>query len=212
MSRLNEAVRLATIGLVVVIVLASPARAQEIEVTPTLGVLGGGTFEVEDGELSIDTAPRFGVVVDVPVRDDLQFELRYGRQESEMRFRAVTFGRSAELFDIAVQHFHGGLLWEILGGRMRPFLSFTVGASHFAPEPQDVASEWRFSAGLGGGLKAFLSDHVGIRLEARALPTLEESGDELVFCAEPVGRCFLSISERSFLYQGTASAGLILSF
>lgn len=205
--------RVIVIVAVSVLVGAGPVGAQELEVTPFGGFGFGGTFELVDGDLAIDQAPRYGFIVDVPILERVQLEFRYGRQRTEVLEESdELFGASTLAFDLTVQHVLGGMLWEIQGGRLRPFISATVGAAGFAPGPADLVTEWRFAAGLGGGVKAFVSDHVGIRLEALALPALVDSGTRRLFCTSPAGRCFATVTDVSALYQGSVSGGLILSF
>lgn len=193
--------------------LASATHAQQVEVTPFGGLGFGGTFELEDGDLSIDEAPRFGVIVDVGVGEGVQLEFRYGRQRTEMlQSSDDLFVPSVPAFDLTVQHVLGGILWEIGEGRFRPFVVATAGAAGFGPEPDDLVSEWRFAGGLGGGIKARVSEHVGLRLEALALPALVDPGTRRLFCTSPAGRCFATVTDVSTLYQGSVSAGLVLSF
>jgi len=205
---------LVSVVLVVTILsMARPVRAQDLEVTPFGGLGFGGTFELEDGELSIDQGSRVGFIVDVPVLEGVQLEFRYGRQRTEMRQASDDlFVPSTPAFDATVHHVLGGILWEIGGGRFRPFVVATIGAAGFGPEPDDLVTEWRFAAGLGGGIKAVVSDHVGLRLEALALPALVDPGTRRLFCTSPAGRCLATVTGTSALYQGSIAGGLILSF
>lgn len=204
---------LAVVTLFVSVALVPGAAAQQVEVTPLGGFGFGGAFELEDGELAIDEAPRLGLAVDVPIMERVQLEFRWLRQGTELLERSRDlFGPSTTVFDATVHHVLGGLLWEIQGGRLRPFVVATIGAAGFAPGPADLVTEWRFAAGLGGGLKAFVSEHVGLRLEALALPALVDTGTEELFCTSPAGQCFITVTGVSALYQGSLSAGLILAF
>lgn len=199
--------------LAAAVLAATPARGQQVEVTPVAGLAFGGAFEVEDGELSLDAGRQLGVVVDVPVMERVQLEFRYLRQESGLVQQSdELFGAPSPVFDVTVHHLLGGILWEIGEGRVRPFAIFALGAAGFAPDPEGLVTEWRFAGGLGAGLKLFLSKHVGVRLEALALPALVDSGTERIFCTSPAGQCFVTVTGVSALYQGAVSGGLVLAF
>ncbi len=51
----------------------------------------------------------------------------------------------------------------------------TLGVTLFDPKPSGVDSLTRFSLGLGGGARAFISERLGLRFEGRAFATLVEN-------------------------------------
>ena len=52
---------------------------------------------------------------------------------------------------------------------IRPFGAFTLGTTYFTPQEGGYQDEWKFSMTLGGGVKIWFSDRVGIRLQGRLM-------------------------------------------
>jgi hypothetical protein len=205
--------------LFVIVVLVGggvlPASAQprygahRFEISPFAGYQFGGTLRVQDGDLLIKADMNYGGTLNVTVRPGVQMEFAYVRQDTELRLRDYAFGRTETLFAMAVEYFHIGGLYEGRSGRVRPYGLVTAGLTHFNPKPQDRSSEWRFSAGLGGGIKAFVTERLGFRFQGRLLfPYFGASSG--LWCSAP-GGCFVSFNGR-VIVQADFTAGLILAF
>jgi hypothetical protein len=76
------------------------------------------------------------------------------------------------------------------------------------PKGAGLNSETKFSLSLGGGVKLYLTEHVGIRLDARWFGTFI-GGSGSVFCSG--GACLVNV-QGDVLSQFTANAGLIMAF
>ena len=139
----------------------------------------------------------------------MQLELAYIRQDTELWLRDALTGIKSPLFDMAVEHFQIGGLYELRPGRVRPFGLFTAGLTHFNPKPKERSSEWRFSFGFGGGVKAFVSEHLGFRFQGRLLFPYFGGGGGL-WCSAP-GGCFVTLDGRVAL-QLDFTGGIILAF
>ena len=92
--------------------------------------------------------------------------------------------------------------------RVSPFVSFSLGVTVF--NPAGLGSEDKFSFSLGGGVKYFLGERVGLRLQLRWTPTYVNSTSEGVFC-NPFGFCYV-VQDAHYVNQTEASAGLIIKF
>ena len=191
----------------------SPGRA-EIEVTPFVGYQGGGSFDTREGTLSFEPGADFGLVLSLRTRHDGLVELIYSRQattlEAEELFDLGDFSRSGDLFDLNVEYFHFGGLWEIRSDRTRPFLGLSVGATRLSPGVSDIDDEWAFSAGISGGMKYFFTDRVALRVEGRGLASFFSSSGT-IFCGYPPGQCGISVSGSNFL-QLNGLIGLTFTF
>lgn len=143
--------------------------SHRFEISPFAGYQFGGKLSVQTGTLSVKDAMNYGVALDFYIRSGVQVELAYIRQESELRRKDVLTGITSPLFDMAVEYYQIGSLYEIRPGRVRPYALITVGLTHFNPKPKDSSSEWRFSFGFGGGVKAFVTERIGFRFQGRLL-------------------------------------------
>jgi hypothetical protein len=90
--------------------------------------------------------------------------------------------------------------------RLRGFVSIGFGGAYISPYvPGALSGDTNFTASVGLGGKAFLSRHVGLRLDVRVLETYANiSPHEPVYC-QPDG-CFYYKRNWFLTYQATAGA------
>ena len=186
---------------------ADVASAQGLEVAPFAGYrFGGDFFELVTGQsLDLDGAPSLGLTVNIPLHNGLQFEGLFTHQEAYVVVPAGPFGPSMRS-RITVEHWQGGGLQEYDFGRVRPFLTGALGLTRFAA-PGD--NEIRFAVSAGGGVKLFLSRHVGVRLDGRVFATFVDMETRFGVCG-PRG-CALSFY-ADVLWQADFTAALVFRF
>ena len=186
---------------------ATAATAQTIEVSPFAGYrFGGDFFEVVAGQpVDLDGARSLGIVLNIPLSHGLQVEGLFTHQRAQVRIPAGAFRPPAQ-WQVSVDHWQGGGLQEFGVGRVRPFLTGTLGLTRFGA-PGD--SEIRFTAGAGGGVKLFPTPHVGVRLDGRVFATFLDAGAHAGVCG--AGGCFLSFY-ADILWQADFTAGLVIRF
>ncbi len=189
---------------------SSLAQAQKVEIAPFYGYQFGGGLDVVRGNLSIPASGAFGFTFDVRVRDNAMFEFLYLRQDSELKFQPGGIGPKEDLFDMAVEYYHGGGLIEFGDDVARPYVALGAGVTRLAPKPEGLSSEWRFSASFGGGVKVLPSEHIGFRFEGRLLVPFWGSGFT-IGCGSP-GGCYTGLSGFATTLQGHVNGGLIIAF
>jgi hypothetical protein len=187
---------------------AAVASAQRVEVAPFGGYrFGGGFFELVTGQpVDLDGAPSLGVALDVPLPNGFQVEGLFTHQHAHVFVPAPGI-RPAASVPISVDHWQAGALQEFRGGRLRPFLTGTLGLTRFAAADD---SEIRFTAGAGGGLKVFPTRHVGLRLDGRVFATFVDA-DARVGACTTTGRCLLFF-HADVLWQADVTAGVVFRF
>lgn len=87
--------------------------SHRLEISPFAGYQFGGKLSVQTGTLSIKDAMNYGVALDFYIRPGMQVELPYIRQDTELRLKDGLTGRTSSLFDMAVEHYQIGGLYEI---------------------------------------------------------------------------------------------------
>jgi opacity protein-like surface antigen len=188
--------------------MAKPAIAG-VEVTAFGGLRFGGGFEDANTGTSIELndSGSYGLAVDFDLSQDQQIEIYLSRQSTALSAGGPFTGNP--LFDLSVEYYHvGGLyLIDVDNDRVRPFVSGTLGLTHMNPQGADLNSETRFSLAFGGGAKLFVTERLGLRLDARGIYTALNSNGA-VFCS---GGCAITVQSSGFL-QGELSAGLVLRF
>ncbi len=189
--------------------LAQAGYADTIEITPFYGYRFGGEFEDADtGEhLDIRDSPCWGGILDVRLSKISQLEFYYSRQETELTFDEGLFA-STKLFDLDVDYYHLGGTVILPEGPWQPFVAATLGATHLSPQASDTDSLTQFSLGLGGGLRFFPTEHLGLYVAGRGLLTFMEG--EATFRSES-GAATVTINSDGF-WQVELQAGLIFAF
>jgi hypothetical protein len=186
---------------------AFPARAQSVEVMPFGGYrFGGDLFELAaQRSLDLDGAPALGVVVNVPLSDGLQVEALVTRQDTHASIPTTPLDPPTRRH-FTVDHWQGGGLQELSGGRVRPFLTGMLGFTRYAA---DGDSEVRFTVGAGGGIKLFPVPHVGVRLDGRVYTTFIDADVAFLACAP--GTCIGAVAV-DVVWQAELTMGLVFRF
>ena len=190
------------------------AIAADIEVTPFAGYTMGGEFTdaVTGKSLSFDDTSSYGIMVDFKQAVDKEgrepwIELYYSRQQTRLKADQGPF-IATPLFDVNIEYFHLGGTYGPATGKVKPFVVGTFGATHMTPKGEGLHAETKFSLSLGGGVRLYLTERVGIRLDARWFGTLF-NGSGSAFCS--VGACLINV-QGDVLSQYTANAGVVLAF
>ena len=214
-TRKQSCVRVTYFAMVLIAALLPvSASAADVEITPFAGYTMGGQFTdaVTGKSLSFDDTSSYGIMVDFKQPLDKEggeswIELYYSRQQTRLKADQGPFFGDP-LFDVNIEYFHLGGTYGQATGKMKPFVVGTFGATHMTPEGEGLHAETKFSLSLGGGVKLYLSEHVGIRLDARWFGTLF-NGSGSAFCSG--GACLINV-QGDVLSQFTANAGVILAF
>jgi hypothetical protein len=189
-----------------------------IELTGFYGWQYGGNFTSYQGEVDVKDTENFGGMIDIPVpsRPGMMAEIFYSRQNTSVALNQFPSGAKDDLFDVAIEYIQAGALYEqaYSRGRMKPFGSFTLGATRFAPKVNSykgiaLDDEWRFSITLGLGLKALMSERVGLRLQGRLLMPMNFYGTSFWF---GTGGSGVGVSGGSVILQGDVIGGLFFLF
>jgi hypothetical protein len=159
---------------------AAVACAQAVEVTPFAGYRFGS-----------QGAASAGVLVNVPLHDGVQVEALFTHQ-------------SAAQARIVVDHLQAGGLQEFGVGRVRPYLTGTLGVSRYA-SPGD--NTLRAALAAGGGVKLFPSKAIGVRLDGRTFATFIDVDTRAVACGER--GCFFNVNV-AVAWECEFFAGLIV--
>ena len=200
-------------ALILTLLFATPAVAQKVEITPFIGYQFGGELRVRDGDLRLQDDINYGLVLDVALSRNGQLELSYTRQDTRIDFNQFNGGRRP-IYDVSVNYWQIGGIWEFNPGETaRPFLSLTGGFTHYGvgeqldPQAPDIRSDTFFSMVLGGGVKVFPSQRMGIRLAGHVYSTIVSSSSGF-WCTLP-GGCGVGLSGWG-IWQGDVQAGLII--
>jgi hypothetical protein len=186
-----------------------PARAEGFEITPFAGHTWGGDFTdaVTGKTVGMDDTSSYGIMLDLKQVEETWIELYFSRQQTSLKMNQGMF-LSTPVLNVDVEYFHIGGTYGEASGKVKPFVVGTFGATHMTPKGEGLDSVTKFSLSLGGGVKLFVNDRVGLRLEGRWFGTLFDGSGE-AFCAN--GACAVKVQGDLFS-QYVANAGLIIAF
>lgn len=211
-SRLRSlSVAIAVLGANVIAVPAIAAEPERdfnrFEFTPYAGYMTGGEFEdpTDGSERDLDEATHRGLIVDIAADDWRHYELLFADMDSEVD--------GTTPFDMGVQYLHiGGIVSHPTARHVIPYFGMTIGATRFSPDQAGLDDETKFSFSVGGGLRIPITQHFGVRLDARAFATVLDSEGDL-FCVSEggVGTCNIRAKSDTFL-QYAASLGVTVGF
>jgi opacity protein-like surface antigen len=208
--------RLAALAVMALFAALFPlsAIAADFEITPFAGYTWGGEFnDSETGaRLKVDETSNYGVMVDINMEnineeEQSQVELYFSHQATQLKSENGLFTGNP-LFDLDINYFHLGGTYGIDSGKIKPFLVGTLGVTHMVPQGPGLDALTKLSLSLGGGVKLFATDRIGLRLEGRWFGTLF-NGNGSAFCSS--GTCAINVQGDLFS-QFIANAGLIIAF
>jgi len=188
---------------------APPDGALEFEVTPLIGFTMGGKFtdESTDATLRLKESANFGIILDVKDVGEAWYEFYYSRQRTQLK-GSQNSSIGSPPFDVNIEYFHLGGTYGTRYENVRPFIAGTLGVTYMNPDDSALDSDTKFSISFGGGFKTFVTDRIGIRLEARWFGTFVGGGG-VVFCSG--GSCLANV-HGDVMSQLAANAGVIVAF
>ncbi len=196
-----------TLGVAALWASTVSAQNQKVEITPTLAYSFGSNFEIDDFDfgligLDVEDGDTAGLTLDFTISRSLQLELFYLTQDTDLELDTGFLDPGEPLGGLDLDYIHGGVLWQLNAGQIKPFLTLTGGITRIDAEIGGD-SETRPSIGAGGGIKIFFTDHIGFRAEGRYLVTILDEDDDFDCCAD--------YSDDN-LTQGVVGVGLIIAF
>jgi hypothetical protein len=194
-------------GIIALIFSLSVSSAFSFELTPIAGYRIGGALE--DGltniEMELIDSESYGVIINFDLSPGKKLEFLYSHQETSVQI-SPTFVISPE-WNIDVDYFHiGGLNTFNSYGTFKPFVAGGIGLTHVDPDRFNPVS--RLSLSLAGGGKLFMSDNVGLRLEARSYWTFFDSSST-IFCNN--GGCQVFVESDTW-WQFETNIGVFFRF
>ena len=203
---------------------ANSSRAQgRFEVTPFVGYETSGSYPVSPfssaaqvDRFRINDALAFGTFLDFNVSENFQAEFMWNRNNTSYSARDTLTNTYFKAFDSDVDQFQFGGLYMLRNSdhRLRPYVAASVGFTHddnsnLAGVVGASSSRTAFSYSLGGGVKYYVTRHLGFRGDIRYLPTYGSSS-YYAYC-DPFFGCYTAKSPN-FLNRGSFTGGLILRF
>jgi len=196
----------------------------KIELTPYVGYTTSGGVRINPvdigGGVIVDritptSGVSFGIGFDYLFSEHAAVGFNFSQQQSNLEGR--TQSGKQNFTDMSVRNYHGIFTYN-LGDEdapMRPFFFGGLGATQYAPaeiQGQSINSSTRFSTTWGGGVKFFVSEHIGIRGTGRWTPTYIRSDPGGVWCSPYWPWSCWVVGNPHYSHQFEMSAGAVFRF
>ena len=195
--------------LAILICSSQDISAQIIELNGFTGIHLGGTAKLYYGDFKIEDAQNYGGKIAFGLSSTIFAELTYMRTNTEGIYYPE-LGSPSERIPFSSNYLHFGGLQEInLGERIAPYGTIGLGLVWWDPETDVIDGKTQFSITLGGGLKIWLTDMIGIRLQGSMFMPLLLNGYGFG-CGIGTGGsgCGANVYTRITPFQGEFSGGL----
>jgi len=159
---------------------------QRFEVQPFVGYKYGGGTDVGANSLglsriNIDSSIAYGATATFNPTEYMGLEFLWNQQPTNASGVLFSGRTYPQKIGTTLDQFHGNFLFSLLGhenARVEPFVLFGLGATDMRGSG---TSTTKFSWAMGGGVKYFVSRHIGFRVQARytrpiCTQATEESG------------------------------------
>jgi outer membrane protein W len=203
-------------------VSAGAAQAQSYgqyykwEIDPFIGREIGGSYPVNSStqtsvdKVRVNDSMSFGTFIDRSFTENFQFEFMWNANRTQTAEHDSISGQYTNAYNTDIDQFHFGALYMFRSPekKLRPYAAAGLGFTHFENSGMN-ANNTAFSYGVGGGVKYYMSKHIGFRGDARFVPTYENSSPQ-EFC-DQFDNCYTA-NQRNFLNRGNFTGGLIIRF
>jgi len=185
----------------------------QFEISPMVGYFFGGKTNFYEGNLKIKDNINYGIHIGYDAGSHSGGEFSYAVSMSQAQWRpgfnyADRFPPTD--FDIQTHIFLlGGVKGiELSSSQLIGFGTFKAGAIYY--NANSVEDVWRFLVGIGGGLKYYINDRVGLKFQANMyLPVYFNGGG--IYCGIGSGgsNCGASLNSTVVIFEGDLTAGMI---
>ena len=158
-----------------------------------------------NGTIKVDDKGNYGIRAGVSPRSQMVVEFEWNHTETALHwYDVVTQTNYSE--DVKMNYYLLGFNQELSEGPAVPFGVFNIGVMNIKGLETNFSENWS-TIGLGGGLKYYFSDHVGIRLQARIFLPMQFAG---VGFGCGSGGCSSGVSGYTSTIQGDFTGGIVL--
>ncbi len=196
--------------LFITVVSNEDTSAQIIEISPFVGYQLGGKANLYTGEFKIDNAMSYGGRLAVGLSTTTFVEFTYLRSDTEGQYRYV--GTIGDKTPLSSNYIQLGGLQEMDMGIFSPFVTLAGGLAVWSPKNSgDFSTYTQFAFSFGGGTKIWITDNIGLRLQATMLMPLVYNGAGFG-CGIGTGgaSCGGGLYTRITPFQGEFSGGIII--
>ena len=190
------------------------SNAQYVDIMPYAGYQFAANVDVwygpTYGRLHVEPAGNYGLGLDVVLPyNDIAISFSFSNASTSLILRE-NLQPDEFLFNATQQYWMFGVSKEVDMDKLRPFGGLILGWTTLNPDDPDQPNRsnlTKFTVGLRGGLKFFISDRIGLFARARLLLPVQWAGAGVWFG----GGSGVSLSVGSSIVSGDIGGGIIIS-
>lgn len=182
-------------------------NAQTIEITPFTGYTFNHGFPILGGRATLGGGQTFGGMIGFQLNDFFEIETLYSFQSGTSTARSTAIQGDVRARTNAHYAMIGGNRLFPVSSQMAFFSGLKVGAGILSFPNNEYRDISRFAVGINGGMKYFLSDNVGIRLQANLMMPISNVGANLWW--SPGGGTQVGLNGWSSVIQFGFTGGMI---
>jgi hypothetical protein len=209
-----------TLILLFVTSQSTPAQGR-FEVTPFVGYETSGSYPISVfantgnlvapvNKLRVNDGLSFGTFLGFNVTENAQVEFMWDRNPTSYSARNALTGEYFKAYNSDIDQFQFGGLYMLRNSehRLRPYIAASLGFTHDS-NANGTPNRTEFAYSLGGGVKYYINRHVGLRGDARYMPTYGSSSNA-TYC-DPFYGCYTA-KVNNYLNRGNFVGGIIFKF
>ena len=197
--------------LILVTLGTQDLRAQTLEINGFYGYQLNGKAKLYNGEFRMQNAPNYGGKLALGLSTTTFVELSYMRSDADGYYAPYNVSTEpGEITEYSSNYITVAGLQEVDMGKIRPFGTLGMGAVIWAPK-DNSGTKWQFQFSVGAGIKIWLSERIGLRVQGSMMMPLVYNGAGFG-CGIGTGGsgCGGAIYTRITPVQGEFSGGIIL--
>ncbi len=188
----------------------------QVEITGFGGWLWTGKIAAYRQDIKVSDKGNYGLTGGIRIKEDMLVEFEWNHTENEASFREYVIGIPEDPITVPLTlnyYMLGFNYLHTISEQVVPYGIINVGMLNVKSngDGQYSTSNNYFAAGFGGGLRYYLNDRIGIRLQARLLVPMQFGGVGFG-CGIGTGGtgCGAGVSTYSSIIQGDFTGGIIL--
>lgn len=163
----------------VLFLLIFDIKAQTVEITPFTGYTFNHGFPIVGGRATLGGGQTFGGMIGYQLSDFLEIETLYSYQSGTTTARSTAIQNDVRVTTNAHYALIGANRLFPTSSQMAFFTGMKIGAAILTFPNREYNDVNRFAVGINGGMKYFVSDKVGIRLQANLMMPISNVGANL---------------------------------
>jgi len=195
---------------------ALPACAQNRwEITPFVGWESSGSYPLNTtsgtiDNLRINSSVSFGGFIDYSLTENFQPEFIWARNNTSYSAHDAITNQYFNAFHTDNDQFQFGAIYMFRSSevRLRPYVGVGLGFTH-EENSNGNPNRTAFSWNIGGGVKYYVTQHIGFRGDIRYLPTYGSTS--LGQYCDPFFGCYQA-NVHNYLNRANLTAGVIIKF